>query len=83
MTAEIIGSMKTKIQEALNAEKVEVLDVEGDARHVTINVVASAFEGKSSVDRQRMVYKAIWLELQDAVHAVDNMTTMTPGEAGS
>lgn len=39
------------------------------------------FEGKSSVQRQRMVYKAIWLELQDAVHAVDEMTTKTPQEA--
>ena len=27
-------------------------------------MVAAAFEGKSSVDRQRMVYKAIWMELQ-------------------
>ncbi len=33
--------------------------------------------------RQQMVYKAIWLELQDAVHAVDAMTTKTPAEAGS
>ena len=31
--------------------------------------------------RQRMVYKAIWLELQDTVHAVDAMTTKTPAEA--
>ncbi len=32
--------------------------------------------------RQQLVYKAIWLELQDAVHAVDAMTVKTPGEAG-
>jgi acid stress-induced BolA-like protein IbaG/YrbA len=31
--------------------------------------------------RQRMVYKAIWLELQDTVHAVDAMITKTPDEA--
>jgi len=30
----------------------------------SIDVVSAAFEGKSSVDRQRMVYKAIWQELQ-------------------
>jgi stress-induced morphogen len=40
------------------------------------------FEGKSAVDRQRMVYKAIWQELQETVHAVDAMTTKTPAEAG-
>jgi stress-induced morphogen len=48
----------------------------------SIDVVAAAFEGKSAVDRQRMVYKAIWMELQEAVHAVDAMTTKTPAEAG-
>ena len=32
--------------------------------------------------RQRLVYKAIWLELQSTVHAVDAMTTKTPQEAG-
>jgi hypothetical protein len=89
----------------------------------SIDVVSPAFEGKSAVDRQRMVYKAIWQELQarlscprarpfvvvarvrvcmrlltpgclfmcsavclpriqEAVHAVDAMTTRTPVEAG-
>ena len=33
--------------------------------------------------RQRMVYKAIWLELQDTVHAVDAMVTKTPAEVAS
>lgn len=34
------------------------------------------------MQRQRLVYKAIWLELMDKVHAVDAMTTKTPAEAG-
>ena len=37
----------------------------------------------SLLRRQQLVYKAIWLELQNAVHAVDAMTTKTPAEAGS
>ena len=45
-------------------------------------MIAPAFEGKSAVERQRLVYKAIWVELQEAVHAVDAMTTRTPAEAG-
>lgn len=75
--------VQEKITDALDAENVVVTDVNGDGRHVGIDVVASVFEGKSSVNRQRMVYKAIWLELQDAVHAVDAMTTKTPAEADS
>lgn len=73
-------SMRTKIETALEAKAVRVADVSGDGRHVNIDVVSDAFEGKSSVARQRMVYKAIWEELQDVVHAVDAMTCKTPGE---
>lgn len=49
----------------------------------SIDVISSAFEGQSAVNRQRMVYKAIWEELQERVHAVDQMTTRTPTEAGA
>ncbi|XP_037463179.1 protein BOLA4, chloroplastic/mitochondrial-like [Triticum dicoccoides] len=74
-------SMETKIKEQLEADIVTVVDASGDGRHVCIDVVSKAFEGKSAVNRQRMVYKVIWEELQSTVHAVDQMTTKTPGEA--
>jgi stress-induced morphogen len=73
---------QAKISEALETENVVVVDASGDGRHVSIDVVSKVFEGKSSVKRQQLVYKAIWLELQDVVHAVDAMTTKTPEEAG-
>ncbi|KAB1205270.1 hypothetical protein CJ030_MR7G012094 [Morella rubra] len=72
-----------QIKEHLNAESVTVKDAYGDGRHVSIDVVSSSFEGQSAVNRQRMVYKAIWEELQSTVHAVDQMTTRTPSEAES
>ncbi|CAK8570741.1 unnamed protein product [Lathyrus sativus] len=77
----LIQSMQNKIKEQLNAESVSVKDAYGDGRHVSIDVISTAFEGESAVNRQRMVYKAIWEELQSAVHAVDQMTTQTPAEA--
>eukprot|EP00271_Cylindrocystis_brebissonii_P021680 TRINITY_DN7894_c1_g1_i1.p1 TRINITY_DN7894_c1_g1~~TRINITY_DN7894_c1_g1_i1.p1 ORF type:complete len:182 (-),score=22.57 TRINITY_DN7894_c1_g1_i1:1252-1797(-) len=73
-------AMREKIMEALETADVVVEDASGDGRHVSIKVVASVFEGKRSVERQRMVYKAIWEELQEAVHAVDSLTTKTPEE---
>ncbi|XP_010525025.1 PREDICTED: protein BOLA4, chloroplastic/mitochondrial [Tarenaya hassleriana] len=79
----LMESMEKKIKEELNAESVSVKDMSGDGRHVCIDVVSSAFEGQSTVNRQRMVYKAIWAELQNVVHAVDQMTTKTPSEAES
>lgn len=78
----LITSMKSKISEALETEEVTVSDAYGDGRHVSIDVVSDVFEGKSTLQRQRLVYKAIWLELQDVVHAVDSMTTKTSKEAG-
>ncbi|XP_016474119.1 protein BOLA4, chloroplastic/mitochondrial-like [Nicotiana tabacum] len=78
----LMESMQKKIKEQLNADTVVVKDAYGDGRHVSIDVVSSAFEGQSAVNRQRMVYKAIWEELQNTVHAVDQMTTKTPTEAG-
>ncbi|XAR52070.1 hypothetical protein NMG60_11019962 [Bertholletia excelsa] len=77
----LIQSMEKKIKEHLNAESVTVKDAYGDGRHVSIDVISSAFEGQSAVSRQRMVYRAIWEELQSTVHAVDQMTTRTPAEA--
>eukprot|EP00249_Psilotum_nudum_P015321 c25261_g1_i4 orf=241-894(+) len=77
----LITSMKDKIREQLNAEEIVVKDAYGDGRHVSIDVVSVAFEGLSQVNRQRMVYKAIWEELQNTVHAVDQMRTRTPAEA--
>ncbi|XVF56678.1 hypothetical protein PTKIN_Ptkin06aG0139700 [Pterospermum kingtungense] len=79
----LMQSMEKKIKEHLSAESVIVKDASGDGRHVCIDVVSSAFEGQSAVNRQRMVYKAIWEELQNTVHAVDQMITKTPGEAAS
>ncbi|KAL6876481.1 hypothetical protein ACP4OV_013053 [Aristida adscensionis] len=76
-------ALEAKIKEQLEAETVTVVDTSGDGRHVVIDVVSKAFEGKSAVARQRMVYKAIWEELQSTLHAVDQMTTKTPAESAN
>ena len=64
--------------------RLEVIPAYGDPNgsHVTITVVSKAFEGKRPVQRQQLVYKVIWEEMQGAVHAVDQMTCKTPEEAG-
>ena len=49
--------------------------------HISIEVVSTKFEGKRAVQRQQLVYKAIWEELQGPVHAVDSMVCKTPDEA--
>jgi stress-induced morphogen len=48
--------------------------------HISIKVVSEKFHGKRVVQRQQMVYKALWDELQGPVHAVDAMICKTPDE---
>lgn len=57
VSSALMASMQQKITEALEASYVQVKDVYGDGRHVSIDVVSKQFEGKSSVHRQRLVYK--------------------------
>ena len=54
--------------------------VQGGGGHYTIEVVSSAFAGKSMLESQRMVYTAITplMKGDDApVHAVDSLKTRT------
>lgn len=81
--SELMESMRSKIQTALDAQSVSVSDVQGDGRHVEIVVVSSQFEGQNSVNRQRMVYKAIWEELQDVVHAVRLSSSSSHNKTGT
>ncbi|KAK9834621.1 hypothetical protein WJX74_006019 [Apatococcus lobatus] len=83
ISQQLIERMEGTLQQELEADRVAVTDVYGDGRHVSIDIVSKLFEGESSVKRQRMVYKAIWMELQDTVHAVDAMVTKTPAEVAS
>lgn len=73
---------QAKIKEGLGAESVEVQAAYDDPNgsHISIFAVASTFEGKSAVQRQQLVYKFIWEELQGPVHAVDKMVLKTPAE---
>ena len=67
---------------------VQKLEVKGmfddpNGSHITIECVAEAFEGKRSLARQQMVFKAIWAEMDGqggTVHAVDTMVLKSPSE---
>ena len=48
--------------------------------HFHVDVVSGAFQGKSKVERNRMVYALLSQEFADGVHAL-SMTTKTPDEA--
>jgi BolA protein len=51
----------------------------GGETHFTVAVVSAAFEGRSRVERQRLVYEALRAELAGPVHALA-LKTLTPAE---
>ena len=78
----VVDTCKTKISAALSPLELEVQGAYDDPNgsHISIYCVSDAFEGKRSMQRQQMVFKAIWDEMQGPVHAVDRMILKTPAE---
>ena len=75
-----LEQMRNAILEAIPDAVVEV---DGGGGHFTISVISDVFEGKNTLNRQRLVYSAITplMHGDDApVHAVDRMVTKTPSE---
>jgi len=86
----VAEAIRTKLTAALAPAKLTIIDEsdrhaghagsrpEGET-HFQVVVVASAFEGKSRLERQRMIYGVLAAELADRVHAL-TLKTLTPEE---
>ena len=51
----------------------------GGETHFHVEVVAAAFQGKSRLERQRLVYAALKEEMSAQIHAL-SLVTRAPGE---
>ncbi|MGT2440403.1 BolA family protein [Bradyrhizobium betae] len=82
--------ISNKLQEAFTPDSIEVVDEshlhEGHAghrpsgeTHFRVYIVSRAFEGKSRVDRHRMINSAVATELSGSVHALA-IHAQAPGE---
>mmetsp|Transcript_16435 Transcript_16435/g.23761 ORF Transcript_16435/g.23761 Transcript_16435/m.23761 type:complete len:138 (+) Transcript_16435:274-687(+) len=80
----VVDTCRMKLTEALKPLQLNIIPAYGDPNgsHITIEVVSDLFEGESVVARHRMIYKAIWDELQGPIHAVDSIEAKSPSEAG-
>ena len=78
----VVSTCREKIMKALETDNVVVTGAYDDPNgsHISIQVVSPLFAGKRPVQRQQLVYKAIWEELAGPVHAVDSMICKTPTE---
>jgi BolA protein len=81
-----------KLREAFVPESLDVIDEShlheghmghrpGGETHFRVHIVSPAFEGKSRIDRHRMVNTTLAAELAGTVHALA-VKAQTPDEAG-
>lgn len=85
-------NISQKLNEAFAPESLDVADESylheghaghrpGGETHFRIHIVSWAFEGKSRVERHRMINTLLAAELAGAIHALAIRAT-TPGEQG-
>lgn len=86
----VAETMKRILSESFTPQRLAIIDdshrhaghagarPEGET-HFTVEIVSSAFAGRSRVDRQRLVYAALSDLLRDRVHALA-LKTLTPEE---
>lgn len=72
--------VEAKIRAAIPGARVEVVDMTGTDDHLQARVVSASFEGKSRIQRHRMVYDPVreWID-DDTVHAL-SVIAATPDE---
>ncbi len=87
---QVRNSIQQKLTEGLSPARLDIVDEshrhhghagagpEGES-HFHIEIVSAAFEGKSAVARQRLVYALLAEELKSRVHAL-SLSTLTPAE---
>jgi BolA protein len=74
-------TITNKLREAFTPESLDVIDEShlheghsghrpGGETHFRINIVSSAFEGKSRIERHRMINATLAAELASSVHAL-------------
>src|SRR5215467_2818943 len=77
----VAAAIETKLRAALQPTRVMVVDESelhkghaghrpGGQSHFRVEIVSSAFEGQTRVDRQRRVYEILSDELKAGVHAL-------------
>ena len=90
-TGPVASEMHRRLNLALSPTRIELVDDSERHRghggynpsgesHFTLRIESDAFAGKSRVERQRMVHKALGDLLDERVHALSIRAT-EPGEA--
>ena len=69
----------SKIRQALPDADVTLKDLTGTQDHWEAVIVSTGFEGKSLIERHRIINRALAVELAGPIHAL-TLTLKTPSE---
>jgi len=72
--------IEAKIVAALPDAQVELKDLTGTRDHWEARIISTAFEGKSPIQRHRIVMGALAEEMKGPIHAL-TLKTLTPEQA--
>ena len=77
---ERIAKIRQRLEEALSPTSLEIIDdshkhvghagARGGGGHFSVNIVATAFEGKGLIQKHRMVYEAVGDMMNADIHAL-------------
>lgn len=90
-TGPVATEMLRRLNSALSPSRIDLIDDSGQHRghggynpegesHFSLSIESPAFTGKSRVERQRMVHKALGDLLHERVHAL-SIRASAPGES--
>lgn len=84
-----LEKLRSRLQEALAPEELEIIDetakhaghagAASGGGHYLLHIVADAFEGKSPIQRHRLVFDAVGDMMHTDIHAL-SIQAKTPGE---
>jgi BolA protein len=87
---ERVNMIRERINASLHPTALEIVDdsakhaghagARGGGGHFNVSIVSDEFEGKSLIQRHRMVYDALGDAMQKEIHAL-SINARTPGEA--
>ncbi len=76
-----IEEVRRRVAEAIPGARIAIRDTVGDGDHLEMTVVSASFEGRSTLERHRLVYAPLKDILGGALHALA-LRTLTPREEG-
>lgn len=92
MDVERIDLITERLQRELSAEHINIIDqshlhknhpgAAGGGGHFILEITASKFQGRSSIERHKMIYQALGDAMGREIHAISIKAT-TPAEAAT